>query len=132
MSGRPSAFQQTTPSFFATGIAGAFGVWQGLTILGADQARFAGPGYALTRDTITVWGIVVLVGGLATLAGTFARWFWVKVAGLFAVSVWLILFGLGAFGAVAASPSAGPTGGPTYVCFGLIVMCLTVYRRGPR
>src|SRR5690349_15254209 len=97
--------------------SGAYGIVQGLAILRADPARFAGPGYASTREfpwAMTSWGVSAIAFGVLTLLGSITQRYWLKTLGVFGLSLWLGLFAYGAWVAVLQSPLAGPTGPSIY------------------
>lgn len=115
-------------------IYGIFGLWQGVRILTADDVRWVSPGYTVVMSVPgapDVWGWWVLLAGLLTLVGSGRRWFWVKNAGVLALSLWCGAFGFAVELAVSAMPTAGVTGTPIYivVAFATAVLLFVDERR---
>lgn len=121
-------------SRFTIWLYAIYGLVQGVVIVSSSEARWGSPGYAVIMQAPNApdsWGWVGLCASLLTIGGSATRRFWVKNTGILLLSIWTGAFASGAWGAVLASPVAGPTGPTVYfaVAAAIAVLVLVDERR---
>jgi drug/metabolite transporter (DMT)-like permease len=114
---------------FTIWCAGSYGVIQGVGIMATDAQRWSGPAYTTLRALAdpSMWGIAILIFGVAILIGSAMRIFWLKGIALFGVSIWSTLFSFGVINAMTHIPTVGTTAGPAYLyiaCATAVLICV--------
>lgn len=121
----------------ARAVSGAIrgvGVWAivfGFVIVLGGQERMGSPAFAVIRgvaemarqDPAHLWGITLAVAGLLVIMPR------TELAGLFLVTTWCLLFGIGAAAAAIADPVASVTGPVIYGYVALMISGLIAVRR---